>query len=100
MLFYGLEAIADAGITEVGIIVGDTADEIREAVGDGFPVRHRGHLHPAGRATGLASRRAHRPGLPRDDDFVMYLGDKLHRRRHHTAWWRSSAPSGPTRRSC
>lgn len=35
VLFYGLEAIADAGITEVGIIVGDTAAEIREAVGDG-----------------------------------------------------------------
>src|SRR6478672_7794657 len=35
VLFYGLEAIADAGITEVGIIVGDTADEITQAVGDG-----------------------------------------------------------------
>jgi len=35
VLFYGLEAIADAGITDVGIIVGDTAEEIREAVGDG-----------------------------------------------------------------
>ena len=35
VLFYGLEAIADAGITDVGIVVGDTADEIREAVGDG-----------------------------------------------------------------
>ena len=35
VLFYGLEAIAEAGITEVGVIVGDTAEEIREAVGDG-----------------------------------------------------------------
>src|SRR6202043_1307935 len=35
VLFYGLEAIAEAGVTDVGIIVGDTADEIREAVGDG-----------------------------------------------------------------
>src|SRR3954452_25555109 len=35
ILFYGLEAIAAAGITEVGMIVGDTADEIRAAVGDG-----------------------------------------------------------------
>jgi glucose-1-phosphate thymidylyltransferase len=25
VLFYGLEAIADAGITDVGIVVGDTA---------------------------------------------------------------------------
>ena len=35
VLFYGLEAIRDAGVTEVGIIVGDTEAEIRAAVGDG-----------------------------------------------------------------
>src|SRR5439155_23315853 len=35
VLFYGLEAIADAGIREVGIIVGDTASEIQAAVRDG-----------------------------------------------------------------
>ena len=35
ILFYGLEAIADAGIKQVGIIVGDTAPEVRAAVGDG-----------------------------------------------------------------
>jgi glucose-1-phosphate thymidylyltransferase len=32
VLFYGLEAMADAGIREVGIVVGDTAAEIRAAV--------------------------------------------------------------------
>jgi glucose-1-phosphate thymidylyltransferase len=31
ILFYGIEAIRQAGITEIGIIVGDTADEIRAA---------------------------------------------------------------------
>src|SRR6202142_2744337 len=35
VLFYGLEAIAQAGITEVGLVVGDTAPAIEEAVGDG-----------------------------------------------------------------
>ncbi len=35
VLFYGLEAIRDAGITDVGIIVGDTARRDRGAVGDG-----------------------------------------------------------------
>jgi hypothetical protein len=35
VLFYGLEAIAEAGIHEVGMIVGDTASEIERAVGDG-----------------------------------------------------------------
>jgi glucose-1-phosphate thymidylyltransferase len=35
VLFYGLEAIAAAGITDVGIVVGDTAPAIEAAVGDG-----------------------------------------------------------------
>ena len=35
ILFYGLEAIRDAGITDVGIVVGDTRDELMRAVGDG-----------------------------------------------------------------
>ena len=35
ILFYGLEAIKEAGIDEVGIVVGDTAEEVEGAVGDG-----------------------------------------------------------------
>ena len=35
VLFYGIEALAAAGITEIGIVVGDTQAEIRAAVGDG-----------------------------------------------------------------
>src|SRR5207247_8560921 len=36
VLFYGLEAMAQAGITQVGLIIApDTGDEIREAAGDG-----------------------------------------------------------------
>jgi glucose-1-phosphate thymidylyltransferase len=35
VLFYGIEAIAEAGIRDIGIVVGDTHAEIRAAVGDG-----------------------------------------------------------------
>src|SRR5438128_12078038 len=35
ILFYGLEQLVDAGIKEIGIVVGDTAPEIRDAVGGG-----------------------------------------------------------------
>ncbi|MFN2224098.1 MAG: sugar phosphate nucleotidyltransferase, partial [Candidatus Promineifilaceae bacterium] len=35
VLFRVIEAIHDAGIDDIGIVVGDTADEIREAVGRG-----------------------------------------------------------------
>src|SRR6266496_6747174 len=42
VLFYGIEAMAQAGIAEVGIIIApETGDEIRAAAGDGsrFGVR-------------------------------------------------------------
>src|SRR5208283_5636958 len=35
VLFYGLGALRDAGITQAGIVVGDTASAIRAAVGNG-----------------------------------------------------------------
>ena len=77
ILFYGLEAIAAAGIVEVGIIVGDTADEIRAAVGDGERWGVRVTYLPQDEPRGLA----HCVHIAReflgDDDFVMYLGDNL-----------------------
>jgi len=41
VLFFGIESVVEAGITDIGIVVGDTGDEIRAAVGDGsrFGVR-------------------------------------------------------------
>src|SRR5258706_3351337 len=36
VLFYGIEALVEAGITEIGIIIApETGDEIRAAAGDG-----------------------------------------------------------------
>ena len=35
VLFRAIEAIRDAGIDEIGIVIGDTGPEIRAAVGDG-----------------------------------------------------------------
>jgi len=35
ILFRVIEAIRDAGITEIGIVVGNTADKIAQAVGTG-----------------------------------------------------------------
>src|SRR4051795_13399306 len=36
VLFYGIEALVEAGITEIGIVIApETGDEIRAAVGDG-----------------------------------------------------------------
>jgi glucose-1-phosphate thymidylyltransferase len=77
VLFYGLESIAAAGITEVGIIVGDTAAEIREAVGDGsafgLQVTYIQQEAPLGLAHAVLIARDYLGG----DDFVMYLGDNF-----------------------
>src|SRR5690348_17529109 len=35
VLFYGIEYMAEAGITDIGIVVGDTREEIKAAVGSG-----------------------------------------------------------------
>ena len=68
VLFYGLEAMAAAGIREVGIIIApETGEAIREAAGDGSQFGARDHLHRAGRAEGPRARGADRRGLPRPD---------------------------------
>ena len=77
VLFYGLEAIRDAGITDVGIVVGDTAPAIREAVGDGsafgLNVTYLPQEAPLGLAHAVLIAREYLGG----DDFVMYLGDNF-----------------------
>jgi glucose-1-phosphate thymidylyltransferase len=66
VLFYSLEAIAEAGITEVGIIVGDTADEIQATARATSPRRAASTVPPPpppGSATAPAAVR--RPGPDR-----------------------------------
>lgn len=77
VLFYGLESIAAAGITEVGIIVGDTADEIRAAVGDGSAFGIDVSYIPQAEPLGLAHAVLIARDFLGDDDFVMYLGDNF-----------------------
>jgi glucose-1-phosphate thymidylyltransferase len=77
VLFYGIEAIADAGITDIGIVVGDTQAEIRAAVGDGsrwgVKVQYIEQDAPRGLAHAVKISRDYIG----DEPFVMYLGDNL-----------------------
>jgi glucose-1-phosphate thymidylyltransferase len=77
VLFYGLESIADAGITEVGMVVGDTAEEIRAAVGDGAEFGLKVTYIPQEKPLGLAHAVLIARDFLGDDDFVMYLGDNF-----------------------
>src|SRR5579883_2501254 len=77
ILFYGLESMADAGIKQVGIIVGDTREEIIAAVGDGSRWGLEVTYLPQEAPLGLAHCVLIAREFLGDDDFVMYLGDNL-----------------------
>ena len=77
VLFYGLQAIADAGITDVGLVVGDTAAAIEEAVGDGSAFGIRTTYIRQEQPLGLAHAVLVARDFLGDDDFVMYLGDNF-----------------------
>ena len=77
ILLYGIEAMVAAGISEIGVIVGDTRDEVMAALGDGSRFGAAITYIPQDAPLGLA----HCVLIARDflagDDFVMYLGDNL-----------------------
>jgi glucose-1-phosphate thymidylyltransferase len=77
VLFYGLEAIRDSGITDVGIIVGDTAAEIMAAVGDGSELGIKATYIRQEAPLGLAHCVLIAQDFLGDDDFIMYLGDNF-----------------------
>src|SRR5215469_15706971 len=77
VLFYGLEAVRDAGITDVGIVVGETAAAIRAAVGDGSAFGIDVTYIPQEAPLGLAHAVLIARDYLGDDDFVMYLGDNF-----------------------
>lgn len=77
ILFYGIEAMAAAGIREIGIIIGETGNEIRSAVGDGSQFGVAVTYIPQDAPLGLAHCVLIARDFLADDDFVMYLGDNM-----------------------
>ncbi|MDQ5858346.1 MAG: glucose-1-phosphate thymidylyltransferase, partial [Acidobacteriota bacterium] len=77
VLFYGVEAIVAAGIRQIGVVVGDTKDEIQEALGDGSrfgaEITYIEQDEPLGLAHAVLISKRYLGSEP----FVMYLGDNL-----------------------
>ena len=77
VLFYGIEALAEAGIRDIGIVVGDTQAEIRAAVGDGSAWGVTVTYIEQDAPRGLAHAVLISEPFIGDQPFVMYLGDNL-----------------------
>jgi glucose-1-phosphate thymidylyltransferase len=77
VLFRAIEAIRDAGITDIGIVVGDTAEEIKKAVGRGgrwgVDITYIPQAAPLGLAHAVKISR----DFMGDERFVMFLGDNV-----------------------
>ena len=79
ILFYGIEDMVAAGVTEIGIVIGDdsTGDEIQAAVGDGSQFGVTITYIPQDAPRGLAHCVLIAHEFLGDEDFVMYLGDNM-----------------------
>jgi glucose-1-phosphate thymidylyltransferase len=77
VLFRVIETIRDAGITDIGVVIGDTGPLIREAVGDGsrwgVQITYIQQEAPLGLAHAV---KISRPFLG-DERFVVFLGDNV-----------------------
>ena len=79
VLFYAIEALVAAGICDLGIVVGDTHEEIRATVGNGsrwgneVDIEYIQQSAPLGLAHAVLTAR----DFLGDDRFVMFLGDNL-----------------------
>lgn len=77
VLYYGIEALRNAGIKDIGIVVGDTAPEIEAAVGNGSNWGVNITYIPQEAPLGLAHAVLTAEDFLGDSSFVMYLGDNL-----------------------
>jgi glucose-1-phosphate thymidylyltransferase len=77
VLFYGIEQLVAAGVDEIGIIVGDTAEEVQQQVGDGSRFGARVTFLHQPQPLGLAHAVAIAQDWLSGSAFVMVLGDNF-----------------------
>ncbi len=77
VLFRVIESMRDAGITDIGIVVGSTAEKIKDAVGRGGRWDVNIAYIPQDAPLGLAHAVKISQDFIGDDRFVMFLGDNV-----------------------
>jgi len=77
IIFYGIEALVNVGIKEIGIIVGDTKEEVMNTVGNGERWKINIEYIPQEAPLGLAHAIKIARGFLGTEPFIMYLGDNI-----------------------
>jgi glucose-1-phosphate thymidylyltransferase len=77
VLFRVIEAIKEAGIDDIGIVIGDTGEEIKQAVGNGRRWDVKITYIPQEAPLGLAHAVKISHSFLGDERFVMFLGDNV-----------------------
>ncbi len=77
VLFYAIESLIDAGITDIGIVVGQTKDEVMAAVGDGSRWGAKVTYIEQAEPLGLAHAVLISEPFIGTDKFVLFLGDNF-----------------------
>jgi len=77
VIFYTIEQLVEAGITEIGIVVGDTGDQVAAAIGDGSQFGARTTFIQQHAPLGIAHAVATARDFLGDSPFVLYLGDNF-----------------------
>ena len=77
VLFYAIEDLVEAGITDLGIIVGDTRDQVVAAVGDGSKFGAKVSYIDQPAPLGIAHAVKTAESFIGRDSFVLFLGDNF-----------------------
>ncbi|TMB68239.1 MAG: glucose-1-phosphate thymidylyltransferase [Chloroflexi bacterium] len=77
VIFYTIEQLVEAGITDIGIVVGDTGEQVAAAIGDGSQFHARITFIQQNAPLGIAHAVATARDFLGDSPFVLYLGDNF-----------------------
>lgn len=77
VLFYTIEQLVQTGITEIGIVVGETGEQVKTAVGDGERFGAKIKFIEQDAPLGIAHAVATARDFLGDSRFVLYLGDNF-----------------------
>ena len=77
VLFYAIEQLVESGITDIGVIVGDTAEQVQSAVGDGKQFGADVTFIHQDAPLGIAHAVKTAQGYLGQSPFILYLGDNF-----------------------